>query len=262
MFQCLRLDLLLLLTTIGWLTSCSVYLPLQTSAPLVHGKGEAEVVGSAYLSGRLEGSVAYSPLKHVLVRAAGGLRLDNRDSTYSRSRQFEAGAGGYCYIKEQWLVGGLMGYGYGLGERRYQKTRLAAAFIIPYLAAGNIVVYDSRFHKLFGEAYIANDAGWTTFGAACRLSQVSFASLTNHGVPVPLQRMTRLEPMLFMRFGGQGRRLPWLQGQVATSVSMSPEGRSRSLNPEIRDNKEGRLFTTLGLVIYPHLFREYTGRSR
>ncbi|GAB2790825.1 hypothetical protein HNQ93_003390 [Hymenobacter luteus] len=257
----LRLKNSLLFVAAGSLTGCSVYLPLQTSAPLLHDKGEAEVVGSAYLSGRLEGSVAYSPLQHVLVRAAGGLRPDNRDSTYSRSRQWEAGAGGYYYIKEQWLIGGLLGYGYGQGERRYQKTRLTAAFIIPYPTAGSTVAYHSRFHKLFGEAYIAHDAGWTTFGAACRLSQVAFASLTNHGVPVPLRRMTRLEPMLFMRFGGPGR-LPWLQGQVATSVSVSPEGRSRSLNPEIRDNKEGRLFTTLGLVIYPHLFREYAGRSR
>ncbi|UOQ76020.1 hypothetical protein MUN84_15545 [Hymenobacter sp. 5516J-16] len=67
--------------------------------------------------------------------------------------------------------------------------------------------------------------------------------------------MTRLEPMLFIRFGGRGR-IPWLQGQVATSLSMPTNGRIFSANEAIRDTKEGRLFTSFGLVIYPHLFKD------
>ncbi|UOQ76019.1 hypothetical protein MUN84_15540 [Hymenobacter sp. 5516J-16] len=82
-----------------------MYAPLQPSAPLVHKKGEAEVAASAYLTGRLEGSAAYSPAKHLIVRAAGGLRSDGSDSTYFRIRQLEAGIGTYRYIDEQWLLG-------------------------------------------------------------------------------------------------------------------------------------------------------------
>lgn len=256
MLRILPLKIYLLLVVAGSLASCSVYAPLQTSAPLVHDKGEAEVVGSAYLSGRLEGSVAYSPLKHVLVRAAGGFRPSSADSTYFRIRQYEVGVGSYRYIREQWLVGGMLGYGQGRSTRRWRDD-----FESIWRDSVLTNQYKARFHKLFAEAYVANDAGWTTFGAACRLSQVRFADLTNRGLPVPLRRMTRLEPMLFMRVGGQGR-LPWLQGQIATSVSISPDGRTRSPNADIRATKEGRLYTTVGVVIYPHLFREYAGRSR
>lgn len=252
----LRLKIYLLLAVTGLLASCSVYAPLQTSAPLVHDKGEAEVAGSAYLSGRLEGSVAYSPLKHVLVRAAGGFRPSSADSTYFRIRQFEAGVGSYRYLREQWLVGGMVGYGQGSSARRW-RDGFEAIWRDSVLANE----FKARFHKLFAEAYVANDAGWTTFGAACRLSQVRFADLTNRGQPVPLRRMTRLEPMLFVRIGGQGR-LPWLQGQIATSLSIAPDGRYCSPNDDIRATKEGRLYTTVGVVIYPHLFREYAGRNR
>ncbi|RPD47058.1 hypothetical protein DNI29_12950 [Hymenobacter sediminis] len=247
---------LLLVVTGSLAGGCSVYAPLQTSAPLVHDKGEAEVVGSAYLSGRLEGSVAYSPLKHVLVRAAGGFRPSSADSTYFRIRQFEAGVGSYRYFREQWLIGGMVGYGHGRSTRRWRDD-----FKDIWQDSVLANEYAARFHKLFAEAYVANDAGWTTFGAACRVSQVRFSSLSNRGIPVPLRRMTRLEPMLFMRVGGQGR-LPWLQGQIATSVSIAPDGRTRSPNTDIRATKEGRLYTTVGVVIYPHLFREYAGRNR
>lgn len=231
------------------LTGCSVYAPLQPGAPLVHEKGEAEVVGSGYLSGRVEGSAAYSPARHVVVRAAGGLRSFG-DSSNFRIRQAEIGAGTYRYLREQWLVGGMAGAGFGRSQRRYRND-------FENIFQDSLLTnkYAARFHTLFAEAYIANDAGWTTFGLSCRLSQVRFTSLTNRNEPIPLRRMTRLEPMLFMRFGGQGR-LPWLQGQLATSLSFAADGRTQSPNQAIRDTKEGRLFTSFGLVVYPHLFKE------
>ncbi|GGG52260.1 hypothetical protein [Hymenobacter glacieicola] len=230
--------------------SCSVYAPLQPGAPLVHKQGEAEVAASAYLTGRLEASAAYSPAKHVIVRAAGGLRSDGRDSAYFRIRQLEVGAGTYQYIDEQWLIGGMLGYGQGRSSRRYRDD-----FESVFRNSVPTNEYAAHFHKLFGEAYVANDAGWTTFGGACRVSRVQFATLTNRGNPIPLHHMVRVEPMLFMRFGGQGR-VPWLQGQVATSVSWSPNSRAANTSTAIRDTREGRLFTSFGLVIYPHLFKE------
>ena len=234
-------------------TSCSVYAPLQPAAPRIHKKGDAEVASSAYLSGRYEGSVAYSPAKHVLVRAAGGLRTDAVDSTsnYFRIRQFELGAGSYHSFSERWLIGGMLGYGYGRSGRRFRQGGFESISDTTITRE-----YAARFHKLYAEGYVAHDTHWSTKGVACRVSQVRFASLKDQGTPVPLRRMTRIEPLVFFRFGGR-RISPWLQFQVASSFSWSPdERRNSSSDARIRDLKEERLFTSVGLVIYPHRFRE------
>lgn len=178
------------------------------------------------------------------MRAGGG------DFTYFRNRQLEIGIGTYRYLNEQWLIGGLAGYGLGRSNRRFKRTPFES-----FSDTTRIYEYAARYHKLFADVYVANDAGRVTYGGALRLSQVRFASLTDRGLAVPLQRMTRLEPMLFMRFNGRNS-WQWLQLQLATSVSVSPDEKKHS-SPDIRirDTKEGRLFTSFGLVVYPHLFK-------
>ncbi|GAB3305480.1 hypothetical protein GCM10027348_35110 [Hymenobacter tenuis] len=229
-----------------------MYAPLQPAAPIVRQKGEAEVVGSVYGNGRLEASASYSPIKHVVLRAAGGLRAGGGDSTYFRNRQMEFGAGTYWYLKEQWLVGGMVGYGVGRSNRRFTRDGFESLFLTPSVTYD----YAARYCKLFADAYIANDADRVTYGGAFRLSQVRFTSLTDKGLSIPLRRMTRVEPLLFMRFSGRNSAR-WLQLQLATSVSFSPDERKNgSSDIRIRDTKEGRLYTSLGLVIYPHLFKE------
>ena len=235
----------------GLLGSCSVYAPLQPSTPLLHAKGEAEVIGSAYLSGRLEGSVAYSPLKHVLVRVAGGQRTGGGDSTYFRIRQAEAGVGTYGRLAEEWLIGASVGYGLGTSGRRFEETR--ALIFRPDPPVTN--EYKARFEKVYADGYIAYEGGRTTIGGAYRLSQVRFSTLTNNGVPVPMRRMTRLEPMLFLRFGNTRSGVPWVQGQLATSISVSSDYLRNRADPQLNDIKEGRLFTSIGLVLYPHRFK-------
>ena len=235
------------------LTSCSVYAPLQPGAPLLRDKGQAEVAGNVYLSGRLEGSVAYSPAKQVLVRAAGGLRPDNSDSTYFRIRQVEFGAGTYRALSKRWLVGGLAGYGQGHSSRRF--TRNEFEYFGPDSSIQ--VNYRARFHKVFGEAFAAYESDWITLGAAYRLPQVRFSSLTDRGLPINLRRMTRSEPMVFMRVGNPQGIFYWGQLQVTLSTSTSPGYRKDPPSQvQIADIKEGRLFTSVGLVIYPHRFKK------
>lgn len=233
---------------LGTLTGCSVYAPLQPGTPLLHAKGEAEVTGSAYLSGRIEGSAAYSPINHLLVRVAGGQKTGGGDSSYFRIRQAEASLGTYWQVQDEWMVGATLGYGGGQSSRRFEETRLLV--FRPDSAYSN--QYYARFSKVHAEGYLAYEGGGATVGGAYRLSQVRFASLTNNGRPLPMRRMTRLEPMLFLRFGGSRRGLPWLQGQLATSVSLSPDYLRSRADSQIDDVKEGRLFTSFGLVIYPH----------
>jgi len=236
------------------LASCSIYTPLQPSAPLLRDKGQAEVVGSVFLAKRLEGSVTYSPVRHVLVRAAGGLRPAKVDSTrrYFRLRQFEASAGTYWPLSEQWLVGGLGGYGRGSSSRRFNEGDFeSVADTVTHYH------YETRFHKLFGEVFAAYEGERTTMGVTYRLSQVQFPRLTNNGMSINLRRMTRSEPMFFVRYSDREGLFPWAQLQLAVSLSWSADYSKKVLYERpIKDLKEPQLLTSLGLVIYPHRFKK------
>ncbi|MCA8832689.1 hypothetical protein [Hymenobacter pini] len=233
------------------LASCSVYAPLQPAAPTIQKRGEAEVVASGYLNGRLEASAAYSPLKYVVVRAAGGLRPGGGDSSYFRIRQLEGAVGVYRPLAGDWVLGTMVGYGSGRSGRRFVDGGFE-----PRWDTVRTRTYDARFRKLHGEVYAAYEGLFVSAGGAFRVSRVNFRTLTDAGQPIPLRYMVRAEPMLFVRFRNPSV-LPWLQLQLMTSLSYSPdERRQPSPDERIRDTKEGRLFTSMGLVIYPHLFKE------
>ncbi len=237
---------------VSLLASCSVYAPLQPATPLLHAKGEAEVTASAYLSGRLEGSAAYSPLKHVVVRAAGGLTTTSQtDSSRLRNRQFELSLGTYRQLgASEWLVGGSGGYGRGEGRRSFQSGGFEV-----FSDTAVYRRYAARYHTLFADVFLAHEGPWSTWGVAYRLSQVRFGSLTDNGQTVPLRRMTRNEPMVFVRLGSRQGIMRWGQLQLATSLSWSADYTESSLRaPQLADIKESRLFTSVGLVIYPHRF--------
>lgn len=232
------------------LTSCSIYAPLQPAAPFIRQRGETEVTASSYLSGRVEGSAAYSPLKHVVVRAAGGLKTNGTDSLYYRIRQLEAGIGTYRRLGDDWLLGAMVGYGLGKGGARYYDDfEKALPDSVP------LRLYRYSFRKPYVEAYVSHQSRWTVVGASCRFSQVRFASFTDRGQPAPLRRMSRLEPSVFLRLGGADV-LPWLQGQVVLSLSMAAGGRTHSPDKAVYAMKMEPAFTSFGLVIYPHRFKE------
>jgi hypothetical protein len=221
---------------------------------MLRDKGQAEVVGSVFLAKRLEGSIAYSPMRHVLVRAAGGLRPGKPDSTrrYFRLQQFEASAGTYWPLSAQWLVGGLGGYGRGNSSRRFEEDRFESLVdtITPYH-------YEARFRKLFGEVFAAYEGERTTMGVTYRLSRVWFPTLTNNGLPINLKRMTRNEPMFFVRYWDREGVFPWAQLQLAVSMSWSTDYTKKDVHKKTSSHlKEPQVLTSLGLVIYPHRFRK------
>ncbi len=238
------------------LASCSVYAPLQPAAPLIRQKGQAEVAASAYINGRLESAVTYSPVNNLLVRVAGGLKTGGGDSSYFRIRQLEAGVGTYRDLGNGWVIGGLAGYGGGKSSRRFEDGGFEARWDTVRFRS-----YAAKFQKLHAEVYVVRDESWLNagrlgYGASVRLAQVRFTSLTDQGTPVPLRQMTRVEPMAFISFSNPDA-FSWLQLRLTTSLSISPDERNQpSPDERIRNTKEGRLFTSLGCTIYPHRFRE------
>jgi hypothetical protein len=236
------------------LTSCVVYMPMQCAAPQITDKKQGEITASSYLNGRFDLAGTYSPVRHLLVRAAySNLRDDTKkDTTYYRGHQYDLGVGTYWRLGDQWLVGGLGGFG---------QAQSAAAFSDGGFIFGRPTrhLYDARYNKVFGEAYGTfqfNEA--VSFGAAYRITQVDFTTLTDQGTPVDLSHMTRSEPMLYMRFrlgNGPAENRP-VQLQVAWGTSSTFGYNANATNttyaPGVRDLKQGRGYTTIGITVFPH----------
>lgn len=239
------------------LPSCVVYMPMQCAAPQISDKKQGEITASSYLNGRFDLAATYSPVRHLLLRAAySNLRDDTRDTTYYRGHQYDLGVGTYWPLGDRWLVGGLGGFGQARSNAGFSR----AGILFP----STRYEYDARYHKVYGEVYGTFRASeGVSFGAAYRVTQVNFTTLTNRAVPVDLNRMTRSEPMFYFRMRpgtGPAEERP-VQLQVAWGSSTTfgyNEKDNYSVYPEgVRDLKQGRGYTTIGITLFPHcLFRK------
>lgn len=229
------------------LSGCAVYRPMQCAAPALYDKGQVEVAGSAYFNKRLNGAVNYSPLRHVLVRAAIDGKADNDDSTYVRSRQYELAVGTYWPLGEQVVLGGLVGAGQARSQVRYRPIET------PYPTQYE---YNAQYNKLFGEVYGTWQIAPTVqFGAAYRLTHVRFASLTNLGQPLSLTAMLRSEPMFFLRstfgFRPSGDRLAYVQAGIGGSALLRAwPGQLSGPDGSLLDSNT---YFTIGLGFFPSM---------
>jgi len=237
---------------------CAVYMPIQCAAPQIKDQKETELSGSTYLNGRYEAGVAYSPVRHLLVRAAySSLPGNSNDSTYYRGHQYELAVGTYWPLGSQFLVGALGGFGQARSQARYFNDGQ-----LLFLGQRTPHIFDAHYNKLFGEAYGIFQASPTvSFGAAYRVTQVHFTSLTDMGVPMNLHNMTRSEPMFFFRTrlgsGPTDTRAVQLQMTMGTSTTMGYNDTSGPVDGNYQLQKS-RGYLTLGISLFPHcLLRQY-----
>jgi hypothetical protein len=240
------------------LSGCAVYMPIQCAAPQIKDKNEVELTGSTYLNGRYEAAATYSPVRHLLVRAAySSLPRGSNDSTYYRGHQYEVAAGTYWPLGSQWLLGGLAGFGQAHSEARYLNDGGLLFF-----GQSTQHIFDANYNKLFGEVYGSLQASNTvSFGAAYRVTQVKFTSLTDVGVPLDLRSMTRSEPMFFFRVrpgsGETDTRPVQLQFTLGTSATFGYQNTAGSSSNNYQIQKP-RGYITLGVSLFPHcLLRQY-----
>lgn len=235
---------LLLLAGLG---GCAVYRPMQCAAPALYDKGQVELAGSTYFNKRLNGAVNYSPVRHLLVRAAIDGKADADDSTYTRSLQYELAVGTYWPIGEQVVLGALIGVGQAQSQVRYRP--IETAFPTQY-------EYAARYNKLSGEVYGTwQFAPAMQLGVAYRLAHVHFTSLINLGQPLNLTSMLRGEPMLFLRrtfgFRPDGERLAYVQAGVGGSALLRASPGQMS-GPE-SNLLESNTYLTIGLGFFPNM---------
>jgi hypothetical protein len=241
------------------LGGCSVYMPMLGAAPEIRAKGELEATAAWSLTNRLDMGATYSPVRHLLVRAAastkGGGRsaAPNDSSSYSRTTQYELAVGTYWPLGEHWLVGGLAAFGQTHAEARYDDDGTARLFSFRNPTRHQ---FDARYHKYSGEAYLTcQPSHRVSLGLAYRVVQVRLTDVTDLGVPVQSAPVLRGEPMLFVRLGPPAEPRPW-QMQLAVGSSGTFGYRERAAADRAdpaRQFKLGRGYLSLGVAFYPHL---------
>jgi hypothetical protein len=235
------------LALLGGLSSCAVYRPMQCAAPALYDKGQVELAGSAYFNTRLHGAANYSPVRHLLVRAALDEKGDSNDSTYARSRQYELAVGTYWPLGKQVVLGALIGAGQARSQVRYRP--IETSFPIQY-------EYDARYNKLFGEAYGTwRIAPAMQLGVAYRLTHVRFTNVTNLSQPLSLTSMLRGEPLVFLRstfgFRPGAERLAYVQvGLGGSGLLRAWPGR---LGGPENNILEPTTYLTIGLGFFPSM---------
>ncbi|UOQ67009.1 hypothetical protein [Hymenobacter volaticus] len=160
---------LLALTFIS-LTGCTVYVPMQSSMPLLERQGQLEVAASMNPSVLVETVGAYSPLPHVVVTGAGKVGLNTGGGHYIRNRQGELGMGGYWNIGENWLLNATAGGGYATTNRQDS-----------FLGGGHM---QGQYSKLFGQIGAACELPFSTYSLTYRVDHASFSKLMSSGQPV------------------------------------------------------------------------------
>lgn len=236
------------------LGSCTVYAPMQCAAPNIRSQGEVEVAATLNANFRAEGAVTYSPVKHVLVRAAGGFRNgfpddNNTDTTFFRVRQYEVAAGGYWCPQPRLTVGVLGGYGQAHNRRGFVSSR---GWFGPDLTIDERWrIYDARYYTIFGEGFATFQGRILGGGGALRITDVQFDELTNRDIPVGLGSMLRVEPMGFFRINPTAKAGNFLQMQVASGFSWTADNGRRG-DVHIENVREPNFRVAVSLLFYPH----------
>lgn len=257
--------------------ACSVYTPLHTPAPLIDGPQQVELSGGLSTPGYLQGAVTYSPLRHVLLRAAYGSG-HNDDDTVSlgtvrqasifRTRQLEAALGTYWRPGPAVLLGGFAGYGRGTGEHWYLK-RSGIRGALLQLGPDSVWTYQyaAHYQRLFADAYVRwfNEDEFLSMGFAYHVEHVRFSRYANADVPTGPQQLWRHEPMFFVRLGYNSANglEDLVHGQFALGYSFSPGftmPRERAGNRDATEVRKPLPSFTLSLILRPHVLWQNQAR--
>jgi hypothetical protein len=238
--------------------SCSVYVPMQGAAPEIRTKGEAEATASWSLTNRVDFGAAYSPLPHLLVRAAasskGSQHTLNDSAAYVHSNQYELALGTYWPLGPHWLIGGLAGFGQAHAEAQYADDGHTLLRLGAYQPRQHL--FDAIYSKYSGEVYVTwQPSPVVSTGLSYRLVQLRLTDVTDQGVPVLTAPILRSEPMLYVRFRPTNND-GLLQLQLAIGGSTTIGYNEQTANDKddpARQFRVGRSYVSLGLAIYPHL---------
>ena len=222
---------------------CTLYQPLQASLPAVHKRGDADVRASWQVPYMGQVTGVWSPIPHGLVFASGGLHVYNvaRDSSnnYARSRQYEAGFGGYTHLGPVWLSGAV-GTGQGRGYRYGRFTpvdgpNFGTALPLPGSGSGQgkytpvpelLGHYNTQFVQVMAQRRNDQVKG-LEWGTCIRLTKIQFTGLALNGTKQPLPVQHTLQTEISAQY--QWQRLKW-QAAATYSPSMDKVSDERTID--------------------------------
>jgi hypothetical protein len=211
-----------LITALG-LTGCTVYTPLQPALPTIRQAGQVELRAAIQPSLRGEASVAYSPIKHVVLTAAGSWRpqLSVYDTSLYKARRSEVGIGTYWPLNSVWTLSALGGYGWGRTNLRLSEVGIIWNFSTNYFA---------RYQTRFGQFSLSRQLYPFTASFGYRLTRVTFQELRTRDYDLPLDPQWRHEPFLSLRvdLGADKTTTRW-QTELSGAVSLPQSG---GVNPQ------------------------------
>ena len=240
------------------LSGCSVYTPMLGVAPEIRAKGQLEATAAWSLTNRLDVGATYSPVRHLLVRAAASTKgpLSASDSTrkYAQVNQYELAVGTYWPLGQRVLVGGLVAFGHSHARARYVNDDDDGYAMDPQ-SPTNFVQhqFEARYSKYSAEAY----GRWQAtpmlgLGLSYRVVQVRLTDVTDAGVPVQAAPILRYESMLFCRLRPAGRAAAvQLQGAIGWSSVFGPIT-GDDFDPA-RQFRLNRSYLSLGVAFDPHV---------
>lgn len=209
--------------------SCTLYEPLLSVPPAVRQPGQVAVSARWQVPYGAQASALWSPVAHGLVYGSGTAHFYNtkRDSTndYARSRQYEAGLGGYTTIGHTWLsvlAGAGQGRGYRFGEfKSFDLVGGGAVAFVPGGGSGrrlptpeSLGYYDTRFAQV-AAWWPASEAG-EEWGATLRFNDVKFTELALNSRAQPLPTQQHLQAGM-----GMQRQARWFSWQLSASYTIA-----------------------------------------
>ena len=254
MIKKLRLAIGTLLASASLLSGCAVYVPTVPATPLLRTKGEAEITAAIRNLSSLEATAAWSPAPHLLLTGEAALRTSSGSETANNvttnfrnsHRQASLGLGTYRLLgATQATYLGLLG-GVGTASVDQYSSHVEDYFILP--VPSPVVRYQSTYRRYHGQAYVARQRDWGSYGLSARGTVVHYRQLLRAGVPIASPTQFYLEPTLFVRVGRRA-----VQG-------LATLGLSTPLGARGHDAESGLLapvtsLLSAGVVLRPHLLR-------
>ncbi|WP_157547635.1 hypothetical protein [Hymenobacter sp. DG25A] len=237
---------------LGLATGCSIYAPMLPIAPVLRDKNQAEVAAAVHINGRIQGNIAYSPIRHLLLTTAGSYqeRGSTEDTTHFYNRQYEVGLGSYWPVAKSWLFSGQLGYGQAESQRGFKGIR---NFLV---SDPGYDKYKTHYNKFYGQVAASVDIKRVTLGLSYRRTWIDFKSLTYNGEPLPFRRMIRDEPMFLLRTGITRQTASFLKLQATLGCSFNSgnglDNADDLLNRHRVHVREDMLTYSIGLIFHPH----------
>ncbi|WP_188814070.1 hypothetical protein [Hymenobacter cavernae] len=262
------------------LSACSVYRPSIPQLPAIRAAHQAEVKAGVDANGFMGLGAAYSPVKYVLVTAAGSSswhspNAENR-SGQTMQRQGQISAGAYLPLGSRNVVS--VTAGTGMAHSFDTKTEIDNGFLSTFPSyRKEVALIHAHTRQKFlqvGWQYDATRSYATChFGVAYRIGSTTYSGydvgeevysredklLSRQDVSYALPNVMRQDVWAQFSLGSNALPALLLQFGLGVSVAPSPSRWQNDFSPLARSIKAEHESTGLGqasLVFYPHLLRK------